>query len=333
MSHTLAVYDMDFVVFQAAALAEERTITVVHKQSGREKSFKTRTDFYGHWKKKQGGWLAEVNKTRETPFLVDEFDIIDVQTPSSFGHCVNVINTQIEAIQSKLNFGADSYYGFVGNGNSFREKVSTIIKYKSNRDNMLRPIHLSEAKQYVVDKCNCEFQEDIEVDDRVVMECYKNPERILVAVDKDSMGTGCLVFNPDKMDTPLDCNCFGKLYLNDKNEVKGYGRKWFYYQIAYGDDSDNYFANSANPEYRWGEKSAYNALAGAKTDKEALQALVDVYKTLYPEPKVITGWRGNEITVDWKYMLQENTTLAHMLRFEGDKILVDDVLNRLGISV
>lgn len=333
MSKTLAVYDADWVVFAASALAEERTINVIHKQSGREKEFNTRSEFYGNWRKKDGGWLAEVNKTRDTPFLVDEFDIVDVQTPKPFGMCVNIIKTCIESVQYKLGLGEDDYYGFVGKGDSFREDASTIIKYKGNRDESLSPIHLSEAKQYIVDQHNSEWQEGIEVDDRTVMECYRKPNRILVAKDKDAVGTGCLVFNPDQMDVPQDCHNLGKLWIDDKKKVRGYGRKFFMWQIMYGDSSDNYFSTSACPDTRFGEKSAYNLLAPCKTDKECWQALVDGYKTLYPEPKAVVGWRGDEILIDWKYVMQENVTLAHMLRWDGDKIVIDDVFHRLNIVV
>lgn len=330
--YNLAIYDADYIAFAAASLAEEKTINVIHKQSGREKEFKTRTEFYGHWRKKNGGWLAEVNKSRETPFVVDDFDIIDVQTPAPFGMAVNVVNTIIDSVQQRLGLSDKDYYGFVGKGKSFREDISTIIKYKGNRESSMRPIHLDAIKQYLVDKKNCEWQSGIEVDDRVVMECYKKKDRVIVAVDKDSMGTACNVFNPDKMDVPKDCNVFGKIYIDDQKEVRGVGRKWFYLQCLYGDDSDNYFANSAC-DVKWGKKSAYDMLAPCKTDKECWQALVDGYKQLYPEPKTITGWRGDEILIDWKYVIQENVTLAHMLRFVGDKIVVDDVLDRLGIIV
>lgn len=333
MTIKTAVYDADFVAFEASCLAEERSIVVTHKDSGRDKTFKTRTEFWGTKRSRDGGYLAEINKGKETPFVREDFIIEDVQTPKPVSHAIQIVKQRYESIQYKLGLGVNDHFGFVGKGDSWRVEASTILKYKANRVAAIRPLLLDEVKEYLVKKMNCEYAIGLESDDLSVMNCFKNPSHVLVHIEKDQQGSPVLGFNPDRMDKPEDYNCFGKLWIDDKKKVRGVGRKFLYLQICSGDDSDNYFANSANPEYRWGEKSAYNALAGAKTDKEAWQALVDVYKTLYPEPKVITGWRGNEITVDWKYMLQENTTLAHMLRFEGDKILVDDVLNRLGISV
>ena len=73
MSKKLAVFDMDYVAFQAAALSEERSVNVIHKQSGREMKFANRTEFYGNWRKKDGGWLAEKNKGRDSPFLLDGY--------------------------------------------------------------------------------------------------------------------------------------------------------------------------------------------------------------------------------------------------------------------
>jgi hypothetical protein len=99
-----------------------------------------------------------------------------------------------------------------------------------------------------------------------------------------------------------------------------------------GDSSDNYFANSANPDVKWADMSAYNVLKDAKNDKEAWEALVRGYKTIYPAPRKIVGWRGDEIEVDALYMLQENFSLAKMLRWKGDKVDVKQVLDKLGVE-
>ena len=81
---TKAHLDLDAFKYSLASVGEDRSIVAVHKQCGREKEFKTRTEFWGHWKKKSGGWLAELNKQRAEkdlePFTPDDFEIIDKQT-------------------------------------------------------------------------------------------------------------------------------------------------------------------------------------------------------------------------------------------------------------
>ena len=96
------VFDFDFVKFSAACLGEDRSIKVVHKKSGNEKTFATRTEFWGDWRKKAGGYLAEINKGRLTPFLAEDFDIFDVQTPKPKSHPLRCADTQIESILTRL---------------------------------------------------------------------------------------------------------------------------------------------------------------------------------------------------------------------------------------
>lgn len=323
------VFDYDFIKFAAACLAEERTIKVVHKQSGREKFFQTRTDFYGNWHKKNGGWLSEQNKKRTTPFLVEDFEIFDLQTPKPKSHAIQCAKTQIESILHKVE--ADSYYGFVGKGKSFREDLSTILKYKGTREGLLRPIYLDDVAEYIVKNHNGEYQEHSEVDDRVVQEWHRDKSLTVVGGEKDFMGCEINFFNPSTMDTPMKIRGLGGLYIDAKKKVRGHGRMFKYHQCLSSDSADNYAANSAS-DVKWGEKSSYNLLAPCKTDKECFEALVKGYKTLYPEPKMITGWRGNKIEVDWLYVLNENLNLAHLHRWENDFINTKAVLDKLGIT-
>ena len=89
-----------------------------------------------------------------------------------------------------------------------------------------------------------------------------------------------------------------------------------------GDASDNYKANCFS-DTKWGDMSAYKALVDCETDEEALLAVIDVFKNLYPEPKVITGWRGNEILIDWYYVANEMFQMARMMRWVGDVMTFD----------
>ena len=324
-----AVIDMDFVKFAAACLGEERSIKVIHKQSGNEKTFKTRTEFWGDWRKKQGGYLAEINKGRETPFVAEDFDIVDVQTPHPKSHPLRCADTQIESILTKL--GTSSYYGFVGKGDSFRVEYSTLLKYKGNRTDLIRPIYLNDVAEYLVKKHNTDWQTDIEVDDRVVQEWYSDKSLVVVGAEKDYLGCEINFFNPDTMDTPTKIRGLGGLYINGKKEVKGQGRKWHYQQTLSADFADNYKANCFSDK-KWGEKSSFQLLDPCKTDKECFEALVKGYKTLYPEPKVVTGWRGEEIKIDWLYVLNENFNLSHLHRWKNDFVDVKTVLDKLGVA-
>lgn len=340
---TKLVFDYDPILYECGFIGETRHVKIVHRESGDEYEFPNRTAFYGHWKKKAGGWLADYNKAKTTPRLAEEFDYTDVQVPEPIENCIHTMKRIIQGLKEVC--GADRYYGYSGKGDSFRLEKSTVMKYKGNRDGMLRPVHLAELKEYLIKHHACKIVEGIEADDACSIDLYTSYQKwkktksdddklILAYVDKDYLQCTGHIYNTNKQDGIDTYDGFGWLEIvgeGSKAQVKGRGRMWLYQQVMDGDTADNYCANSAS-DMKWGEKSAYDILKGAKNDKEAFEALVKGYKTLYPAPKTITGWRGDEIEIDWLYMLQENMTLAFMLRKLGDSINVKDTLEKLGVE-
>ncbi len=324
------VWDYDYIKYSIGSIAEKRTIRVTHKQSGNQKEFKTRTEFYGHHLKKAGGWLAEQNEKRLTPWLPEDFDIVDVQTPEPVKLALRAVDAHIDGVTDRI--GSRDYYGYIGKGDSWRVEASTILKYKGNREKAIRPIHLEAIEDHLIKKHSAQIVRGLEADDQVVIDCTTNPNLILVAVEKDYDGCTLRLFNPDKMDRWEQRGGFGKLYVGSDKKVRGQGRIFLYHQVLSSDDSDNYAANSAS-NVRWGEKSSYALLSKCSNDKQALEALVAGYKLLYPTPTDIVGWRGDKFDIDWLYVAQENFTMAHMLRKpEGDKVDVRKLLTKLGIS-
>lgn len=316
-----AIIDFDWLKYTCAAVGEKRTILVTHTASGREMEFKNRTEFYGSNKK--GGWLAQRNANRTSPFEVSEFSITDIQTPEPVEFALHTAKNMLE--RALRIAGTKKYRGYLGKGDSFRVEESTVLKYKGNRKDLIKPVHLEALTEYLIGRWKAELVEGLEADDVCVIDCHKN-DNILVSVDKDYYGCAVnyLNMNSEKITA---CDTFGELTLNAKGDVKGYGRVFYYFQIASGDAIDNYKANSAS-EIKWANKSAYNALKGCKTDEEAVAKLVEVYKMLYPEPKTIKGWRGDDITVDWLYMLKENLNMARMMTSYKDSFYSEnDVLN------
>ena len=329
-----AVIDTDFILHAVSCAGETRKVKVIHKATGREKEVNNRTEWYGRGKSKDGGLLAEINAEKGTEYTWNDFEYEDVQYAEPLENVLHSAKLMFEGAVKKA--GCSQYEAFIGDGKpTFRNDVATILEYKGGRKDLIRPIYLDEVREYLIKKFKVEVVSHIEADDACVIAAYKQPNKVVVAVDKDAMGCPINVFNPNYPDNGIvNCNQFGKLWLNDKGEVKGVGRLFFYYQVAYGDRIDGYLANSAS-EMRWGEKSAYKAMVGCTNDKEALESLVGVYKTLYPEPKIITGWRGDEFGVDWLYVASENWQLARMLRTMDElehRILFKDVLDKVGVN-
>lgn len=331
----VAHVDLDAFKYSCASVGEERSILVTHKQSGREKEFKTRTEFWGHHKKKQGGWLAEVNKNRLEdglePFTSDDFDIRDVQKVVE--PIENILHTCKVSVESALHAsGADKAFFYIGEGESFRVERSTLLKYKENRSAMQRPLLLDEVSEYLKKKFAADVITGYEVDDVVNMQSYRKPGHFQLVIDKDAYGAGGDVFNFHRPEEGIvKTDCFGKLWLNEKGDVRGVGRLFKLWQVCSEDSSDNYAANCFS-DTKWAGKSAYNALVGCKDDREAFQASINIFKHLYPEPKEIVGWRGYNVQIDWLYVFQECFDMAHLHRWNDDFVNLNNVFDKLGIE-
>lgn len=339
------LFDADWCKYGAGFASEERSIIVTHKNTLEQHTFKNRTEFWGGKQSEIGGWLADINADRLSPYQKDEWLIEDVQTPKPHKTVEMIVDTMIAGVITRL--GCKDYYGYIGKGVSFREDVSTVLQYKGKgRD--LKPVHLNYIEQYLLKRHKCKLVTGIEADDACSIDSYaafqewkktkhERDRLILVAVDKDAKGTTCHLFNPDKSKLPQTIHGFGKLYKNENGDWDGYGRVWFFYQILEGDAVDNYKPIYAAKQMGRQDKpigvaKAVNALAACKNDKEALQVVVNTYRQWYPETFTYQAWTGQEMKGCWQSMLQEHWTLAHMLRWPEDKIDVMNVIDKLGVS-
>lgn len=324
-----AVIDLDCYKYLAASVGEKKSVIVTHKKSGKSMEVDTRTDFYGHWKKKDGGKLAEINKSTGKNFLWDDFEYED---KSVLEPIENVLHTAKVLVEKSLKeSGANKYIGFLGKGDSFRVEMSTLLKYKGNRTQP-KPAYLEEVTEYLRKKYSAEIVTGIEADDACVMACYKQPDKFIIGLDKDFWGCPSKFYNINQPERGItNCDKFGKLWLDKKGKVQGEGRIFLYYQCTGLDAADNYKANCVS-KIKWGDKSAFESLKDCKNDKEAVSNMIRVYKHLYPKPKKVKGWRGDTLDIDWKYVLNENFQMARMLRWEGDSVHIDDIINNLKIN-
>lgn len=329
-----AVFDLDMIIYRSAFAGEKRTIEATYIPTGKVYTFKTRTEMYGHWKKKEGGWLAEENAKRiekgKEPLLVEDFEIVDVQSAEPIENVLHTVKSMIHKSMKEVK--ASSMIGFIEGKETPLKRLerSTILKYKGGREDSLSPIYKKEVTDYLQNKYNTRLVNDgHETDDWVIMESYKKPSHVVISFDKDTLGCPVKMFNPLQPDKGIvDGNCFGEVWWDEgKSKFDGFGRKFFYLQWVYGDDVDNYRANAASDK-EWGMKSAFHALEHCRNDVECFEAVRDVYKMLYPEPVKVVGWREDEIEVDWLYMANEVWDLARMLRFPNDVVTAEQVLKK-----
>jgi hypothetical protein len=329
---THAILDIDPIKYAVASVSEKRTIKAVHRESGDEYDLKTRTEFYGHYKKKAGGLLAKMNEglTDDNKRLPEDFDIYDVVTPEPLSFALHTAKAMTDDILKAS--GCKTYSALIGTGDSWRVEESTLLKYKGNRAETVKPHHYSDVVEYLTKRYQCEVVTDVEVDDRLVIDTYGKKGSFAIAKEKDIYSSAMYFFDYSKPDLGIqNGNQFGELHLNSKGEVKGIGRKHWMWQVCSEDSADHYKANCFS-ETDWGAKGAYNALVNAQNDKELFEAGVDIFKMLYPEPKVVKGWRGDDIEINWQYVMQEMMVMAWMLRHENDSVPLIKTLDKLGVK-
>lgn len=332
-SDLVAIIDLDYAKYTVASAGEKRTLKVTHKETGKEilnpkvedgkkvkVPFNTRTEFWGRGKKRDGGYLGEVNKLKEKkgqPLATwEDFEIEDIQTTSPLDHVLHSAKVMVERDLASL--GTKNYEAILGKGASFREGLSTLQKYKGGRDNLLKAVYLDDVTNYLAEKFKAKWVEGIEADDAVVMRAYGDPNAVVLGEDKDYRGQPIKYFdinNPDE--GIIDGDCFGELWEKSKTKISGKGRLFLYFQMLAGDSSDDYKASLLS-DINYGDKSAYKALKDCKDDQEALRAVVSEFKRMYPEPITIETWQGVETTVDWYYVANEMFQMARMLRWNGD---------------
>lgn len=335
------ILDADYLAYTVACVFQETYIMASHPALPEPVKLKNKTELWGDWRKREGGFIKEYNTLNFTDLKPDDFTYTEHQEPLSLNKAKQSIDTRIQGLLDET--GAEYYKGYVGRGEVFRVEMSTLLKYKDNRVAVARPLHLTALKEYLVEDHNCEWVEHLESDDAVAIAGYQayvkwkkskntDDKGIICFQDKDLLQVDGWQYQVDVSKKPELRVGFGELARDEKGKVRGWGRKYLYWQAIHTEDSDN-FAATCFSDVKWGDVAAYNLLKDAEDDKQAWQALVDGYRKLYPEPKVVQGWRGNDVTIDALYVLNENFNLAKLLRTADEKPTdVKSVLDKLGVS-
>ena len=353
--HLVAVLDIDWPKYTVASAGETRTIKVVHTSSGREilntiietaedgtdkevkVPFKNRTEFWGRKKKVIEGWLGNLNTQQEAEgkrtFDKEDFTITDVQTPDPIENVCYSAKSVVDTALKEL--GTSNYKAFIGKGASFRVGMSTLMEYKGERKDVIKPLLLGEISDYLQDKYDAITVTGIETDDKVVMEAYGKDDHVVVGEDKDFRGQPILFFDVNRPDEGIvDGRGLGELRIETKKsgkKVLGCGLKFLAWQMITGDTVDCFKANCKS-EVKWGDMSGYDVLVGCESEQEVVEAVIHTFKKLYPEPKQVETWRGNKVTIDWYYVANEMLQMARMLRWEGDFLNFDQWCSEYGVT-
>lgn len=314
---TIVAIDGDIISFKAAAANEERTIEAKHIPTGRVKTFKHRT---------------EMKKSLDLEkFPLEEFEITDVQTCEDISHALHTVKSMVQGIVEKAE--ADTIEMYMSGNDNFRDTLPLPEKYKGNRTDTLRPVQLKEVRDYLVKKYGAIIYHG-EADDMLSIrqtEAEKEGVKLIVAsIDKDTYGCDGWMLNFDKMDKPFLVEGLGKLWIDDKNKVWGYGFKWKCLQWIVGDSVDN-LKPTQLAGVKFGEKTAFKILDPLDSYEACIKAVAGKYKEWYPEPVKYVDQCGKEVEASWIDLMQTYFLGIHMKRYEDDTPSVRDMLVKIGV--
>lgn len=334
----IAVIDLDLQAFHAASSIEERFIRVTHNPSGREKIFKTRTEFKGRSKKTLGGWLGEVNRDRIEksldPFPLEDFTIEDDREVGSVRSATSRLDAMIKNLLAKC--GTDEYLLYMGFGGNFRNLRATINEYKGTRQTQIKPLKLGDVRDYAehaLGAINVKPEEDFsnyEADDWLSILAYQDDKYIQITIDKDAPQTEGWLYNPDTMEEPfyVPREGVGKVWLNEKGKAKAYGLKSFCLQWITSDNVDNIKPRSLC-KAKFGDKGAFALLDPLDTAEELIEACLRKYIEWYPAPVKYQRWDTKEDLIGtWETISDEMGVLLWMLREDGDWFSIERLCTR-----
>jgi len=320
MTKRILLADGDIIAFRCAAANESRSIKVTHKVTGQVTSHAHRTAFKEHIRDE---------------FEVDEFEIEDVREAENISFAYNAINTTIEALKKSCE--ASEVEVFMSGKTNFRDSLPLPSKYKGTREGLDKPVQLEQCREYLKNKYKAKIAVNKEADDDLTIRAHELRKQgdigIVATIDKDAYGTDIWLYNWTKMDKPIRIKGLGFLELDEKKVLRGQGRLWYYAQWVKGDTVDA-FKPCEVAGKKFGDTGCYNLLKDCKTDKEAVQAVYNQYKSWYPsEPIVYKDWQGNEQSKTLIEFLDLYASCCHMLRGDDDKFDTKSLLEKLEIEL
>ncbi|QZI87201.1 hypothetical protein MYOV085v1_p0182 [Vibrio phage 355E48.1] len=377
--------DADGIPYKTASSVEEDYIEVTLKEQEEDIQegltfkgtfeFKNRTEFKGRARGENisaGSLLSDKNIEREVnglePFKLEDFDIIslkrlkyedgvtidDQDFSDSLEVCKYFIDKWLEAclIQTQLS----KVKLVIGSGITHRHSVLTPHQYKSERPED-RPLLLTEARQYLVDKYDTyitpELFESDEIVDAVAAKDYDKARKtgsklkvVKSAQDKDAKSKRGILFdwnksfhfdNPQCWHIPAFDEGVGHIELK-KGKIKGGGAVFFAYQLLMEDTADEYSPRKYLPKdfahfgKGYGDTAFYKDFAPLKTSKEVFQLVVDKYFEWFPYGLQYNAWDRTEVDEDTLSYLQKHFQLAWMLEGREDKTTVMDILDEFEVD-
>lgn len=205
---------------------------------------------------------------------------IDVeQNPPPFDVAQTILDERISNTHAILETTRSPEFYFTGKGNFRNEICTTGYKKRIGR----KPYHHQNIKAYLKGKYpELWFELDgLEADDLLaVRQCEDVENTIIISSDKDLLQVPGWHYSFEYGNVPsfgpLLVDGFGKIWLDDKNKLRGYGEKFFYAQLIMGDPTDSIIGIPKS-----GPSRAFKLLSNTNTPVEAFKAVREAYRAFY----------------------------------------------------
>lgn len=343
----LLISDHDTHLFRAAKMVQEDYIVVTNKRTEESREFKNKTEFYGHWKQKAGGWLNEANTLLGVDVSPDDFDIEE---------CVRLnpeIDNHLEEAEKNFDFtvghtkklaDCEDYRLVIGGDENFRYDLAQELPYKGDRKE--KPLLFGELRDLIVSKYKSKviIAEGREADDYLSEVGIKNFTHfnrtgkwlyLLSYIDKDIKMVVSPHINPDKAKD-------GIVYNPPLDAARCYAK-----QLLIGDVSVDNIPSLPNLSAEFREKyglrkgngvgdvTAEKLLEPCTTPKELFSLVVEAYKDYYggDEVHVFDNFRGDTLKWTWREYIVNRAKLLWMYRSQDyDYDILRDTFEPLGVE-
>tara|TARA_R110002126_G_scaffold166395_3_gene314097 strand:- start:1931 stop:3052 length:1122 start_codon:yes stop_codon:yes gene_type:complete len=327
--YELFVIDTDTAVFRASKFIQEDYIVVKHNTSGKELEFKNKTAFYGHFKKKDGGWLAGFNTKKAAAgkagykvedFVLTEHERLSDEIDDHLAEAIISFDRFVGSIK-RANLAPDYKLCIGGEGN-FRYEFAESAPYKGERPS--KPLMFQEVRDAIIEKYKSkvhvvhskECDDELSVYGKENLEEYRKTKKwkyVLGYIDKDLKMIVSPSVNLDKLKegvvlrTPLEClKHYGKqLLIGDKSvdNIMGLPNLTEELRVKYG----------VRKGKGLGDTTAINFLKECSNGREVMERVVEAYKAYYGDMEFeFTSYRGDVYNCNWLDRLNEVAMLVYM---------------------
>lgn len=318
---TVLILDGDVIAYRCSAVCEERFVEVTNHELNKTRIFKHRTEFKDY--------LESQGKV-----LSDTYSIKDGQSAQPLKNVLRTMNNHIARIVREVM--PDEVKIFAGEESNFRVDLPLPSKYKGQRSS-IRPIHLEQAKEYLIRKYHAEKSYGRETDDSCSIAAYDalkaGKQPIVYFVEKDQYQLDGVTLLYDEADgfkyevVPE----LGNL-RKEKTAIKGLGLKFLAYQWICHDKVDQYEAYELS-KVKFGDTSAFKVIDPCTTEQEVLQSVIKQFQIFYPEPFEYTDWTGEVHESDWKGMMEMYYKCCRMKRSEDDKLDCYELFDKYNVKI